>query len=134
MEGIYRWYGSRLLSFEPDAEIIPQRRYTVTVSDRIKSLGGKTLQGERSFSFETERLSVLEWRLGDGERWIWDGNVHPEDAKQIRVIFSYPVSLDEIAKWIEVRAGGKTWPFKLERLPKVIQAPEPKKAILFPFR
>jgi uncharacterized protein YfaS (alpha-2-macroglobulin family) len=119
VEGVYRWYGSRLLSFETDAESMPQRRYTVTVSDKIKSLGGKSLQGERSFSFETERLSALEWELGDGERWIWDGNVHPEDAKQIRVIFSYPVNLEEIAKWIEVRAGGKTWPFKLERFPKI---------------
>jgi len=119
VEGVYRWYGSRLLSFEPDAESLPQRRYTITVSDKITSLGGKPLQGERSFSFETERLSVLEWELGDGEHWIWSSNVHPEDAKQIRLIFSYPVNLDEIAKWIELRAGGKTWPFKLERLPKL---------------
>jgi uncharacterized protein YfaS (alpha-2-macroglobulin family) len=119
LKGLYRWYGSKLLSFEPDAESMPQRRYTITVSDRIKSLGGKELQGERSFSFETERLSALEWQLGDGERWIWDGNVHPEDAKQIRIIFSYPVNLEEIAKWIEVRAEGKTWPFTLERLPKI---------------
>jgi uncharacterized protein YfaS (alpha-2-macroglobulin family) len=119
LKGVYRWYGSKLLSFEPDAESLPQRRYTITVSDRIKSLGGKNLQGERSFSFETERLSALEWQLGDGERWIWDRNVHPEDAKQIRMIFSYPVNLEEIAKWIEVKTDGKTWPFTLERLPKI---------------
>ncbi|MDR2575104.1 MAG: alpha-2-macroglobulin, partial [Treponema sp.] len=119
LDGVYRWYGSKLLSFEPDAESMPQRRYMITVSDRIKSLGGKPLQGERTFSFETERLSALEWELGDGERWIWSGNVHPEDAKQIRMIFSYPVNLEEIAKWIEVRAGGKTWPFRLERLPNI---------------
>jgi uncharacterized protein YfaS (alpha-2-macroglobulin family) len=119
LEGVYRWYGTRLLSFEPDAESLPQRRYTITVSDKITSLGGKNLQGERSFSFETERLSVLDWELGDGERWVRYGNVHPEDAKQIRLIFSYPVNLEEIAKWIEVRAAGKTWPFKLERFPKI---------------
>jgi uncharacterized protein YfaS (alpha-2-macroglobulin family) len=119
LDGVYRWYGSKLLSFEPDAESLPQRRYTITVSDRIKSLGGKSLQGERSFSFETERLSALEWELGDGERWVREYNAHPEDAKQIRIIFSYPVNLEEIAKWIEVRAGGKTWPFKLERFPKI---------------
>jgi uncharacterized protein YfaS (alpha-2-macroglobulin family) len=117
--GVYRWYGSKLLSFEPDAESLPQRRYTITVSDGIKSLGGKELQGERSFRFETERLSVLDWQLGDGEHWVWDRNVHPEDAKQIRLIFSYPVNLEEIAKWIEVRTEGKTWPFTLERLPKI---------------
>ncbi|MCL2042595.1 MAG: MG2 domain-containing protein [Treponema sp.] len=119
LAGTYRWYGSRLLSFEPDAEIIPQHRYTVTVSDRIRSLGGKSLQGTLAFSFETERLSVLDWQLGDGDSWVWDRNVHPEDARQIRMIFSYPVNLAEIAQWIEVRAGGRTWPFTLARLPNV---------------
>ncbi|MCL2762172.1 MAG: MG2 domain-containing protein [Treponema sp.] len=119
LSGIYRWYGSRLLSFEPDADSLPQQRYTITVSDRITSLGGKKLEGERSFSFETERLSILEWQLGEGDRWVWSGNVHPEDAKYIQMIFSYPVNLDEIAQWLEVRAAGKIWPFTLERLPGI---------------
>jgi uncharacterized protein YfaS (alpha-2-macroglobulin family) len=119
LAGVYRWYGSKLLSFEPDAESLPQQRYTVTVSDRIKSLGGKVLQGERSFSFETERLSVLQWELGAGKKWVWDKNVDPEDARHIRMIFSYSVNLDEIAKWIEVRAAGKTWPFSLSRLDSI---------------
>ncbi|MDR0582765.1 MAG: alpha-2-macroglobulin [Treponema sp.] len=119
LAGVYRWYGSKLLSFEPDAEILPQQRYTITVSDRIKSLGGKNLQGERSFSFETERLSVLQWELGEEEKWIWNKNVDPVDAGHIRLIFSYPVNLDEIAKWIELRAAGRTWPFTLSRLPRL---------------
>jgi uncharacterized protein YfaS (alpha-2-macroglobulin family) len=119
LAGVYRWYGSKLLSFEPDAESLPQQRYTITVSDRVKSLGGKSLQGERSFSFETERLSVLDWRLGGGERWVWNRDVHPDDAKYIGLIFSYPVNLAEIAQWIEVRAAGRTWPFTLGRLPKI---------------
>jgi uncharacterized protein YfaS (alpha-2-macroglobulin family) len=118
LAGLYRWYGTKLLSFEPDAESLPQQRYTITVSENIKSLGGKSLQGPRSFSFETERLSVLDWRAG-AEGWVWTRNVHPEDAKYSRLIFSYPVNLEEIAKWIEVRAAGKTWPFTLERLPKI---------------
>ena len=119
LAGVYRWYGSRLLSFEPDADIIPQQHYAISVSDRIISLGGKTLEGPRSFSFETERLSILDWQLGDGENWVWNLNVHPEDAKYIRMIFSYPVNLDEIARWIEVRADGRTWPFTLARLPSI---------------
>jgi uncharacterized protein YfaS (alpha-2-macroglobulin family) len=119
LTGLYRWYGSKLLSFEPDAESLPQQRYTITVSDKITSLGGKSLQGDRSFSFETARLSVLEWQLGQENRWVWNQNVHPEDAKYIRIIFSYPVNLAEIAQWIEVRATGKTWPFTLERLPEI---------------
>jgi uncharacterized protein YfaS (alpha-2-macroglobulin family) len=119
LAGVYRWYGSKLLSFEPDAESLPQRRYTITVSDRLTSLGGKSLQGERSFSFETGRLSVLEWQVGAEDSWVGTDNVHPEDAKYIRLIFSHPVNLDEIARWIELRAAGKIRPFTLERLSKI---------------
>ncbi|MDR0730555.1 MAG: alpha-2-macroglobulin [Treponema sp.] len=119
LEGVYRWYGSRLLSFESDEEVIPQHRYTVTVSDRIRSLGGKKLQGERSFSFETEDLSVLSWRLGAGDYIFATRNVKPEDAGVLRLIFSYPVNLAEIAKWLEVRAGGKRYSFSLDRLPEI---------------
>ncbi|MDR1857974.1 MAG: hypothetical protein LBQ69_00730 [Treponema sp.] len=119
LAGVYRWHGSRLLSFEPDADSMPQQRYTITVCEGIASLGGKVLEGERAFSFETERLSVLDWQLGDGERDVNNRNAHPQDAQIIRLIFSYPVNLDEIANWIEIRAAGKTWPFTLARLPKI---------------
>jgi len=119
LSGIYRWYGTKLLSFEPDADHLPQQRYTITVSDKIKSLGGKSLQGERSFSFETERLSLLEWQLGRENDWVDTDNVHPEDAKYIRLIFSYPVNLKEIANWIEVWAANKTYPFTLSRLSEI---------------
>jgi len=118
LTGTFRWYGTRLLAFEPDDGPIPQQRYTVTVSDRISSLGGRSLEGPRSFSFETERLSVLDWQLGQENRWVWTGNVHPEDARHIRLTFSYPVNLAEIANWIELRAAGRTWPFTLEHLPE----------------
>jgi uncharacterized protein YfaS (alpha-2-macroglobulin family) len=111
LKGVYRWYGTKLLSFEPDVEFIPQRRYTITVSDAIKSLGGKTLQGEKSFSFETEQLSVLSWSLGGGEHWVDSSNAQPNDAKLINVTFSYPVDIGEISKWLEVNAAGRNRPF-----------------------
>ena len=122
LSGIYRWYGTRLLSFEPDAENMPQHKYSVTVSDKIKSLGGKSLEGERSFSFETEKLHVLEWDLGLGDSWVSTWDADPIEAKNIRLIFSYPVNLGELAKWIEVRvqdSPGRTFPFTLSRLPKI---------------
>ncbi|MDR0589162.1 MAG: Ig-like domain-containing protein, partial [Spirochaetaceae bacterium] len=115
LEGVYRWYGSRLLSFEADAENLPQRRYTVTLSDSLRSLGGKSLEGEKTFSFETERLSVLSCSLGDGERYVNPRDAPPEDARNITLIFSYPVNLAEIGRWLEVRAQGKILPFRLDR-------------------
>ena len=119
LKGIYRWYGSRLLSFEPEGEGMPQQLYKVTVSDRIRSLGGKSLEGERSFSFETERLKVLDWQLGTGDSWVNSWDADPLEAKISSFVFSYPVNLAEMTKWIEVSAAGRTLPFTLSRPPKV---------------
>jgi uncharacterized protein YfaS (alpha-2-macroglobulin family) len=118
LPGVFRWYGTRLLAFEPDAESLPQRRYTVTASDRLRSLGGKRLEGERSFSFETERLSVLYWQVGDGEYPASAWDAPPEAAKNLLFIFSYPVNLEEIRRWIRVDlAGGASGgiPFRVSR-------------------
>ena len=119
LSGIFRWYGTRLLAFEPDAETLPQMEYRVTVSDRIRSLGGRSLEGERSFTFETARLRVVNWDLGDGDRWVnrWDAS--PYDSRFHRFIFSHPVNLDEIARWIEISAAGRTFPFTVSRLPRI---------------
>ncbi|MCL2070288.1 MAG: MG2 domain-containing protein [Treponema sp.] len=119
IRGVYRWYGTRLLSFEPDGDTLPQQEYSITVSDRIRSLGGKSLEGERSFSFETERLSVLSWELGTGESWVNSWNADPNDARNISLIFSYPVELQEIAKWMEVSVLWQRFPFTLSRLPEI---------------
>lgn len=115
LPGVYRWYGSRLLAFEPDADSLPQRRYTVTVSNDLRSLGGKSLQGERSFSFETERLSLIAWSLGNGTDGVDPKDAPPLEAKQINLLFSYPVNLGEIAQWLEVRTFDRSWPFTLSR-------------------
>ncbi len=119
LKGIFRWYGSKLLSFEPETNSLPQQRYTVTVSDKIQSLGGKKLEGNKTFTFETERLSVLSWRLGDGKYYVNTWDVYPEEAKIINLMFSYPVNLKEISKWIEIRTKNKTWQFKISRPEKV---------------
>ena len=119
LKGVYRWYGTRLLSFEPDGESMPQQEYKVTVSDKIKSLGGKVLDGERSFSFETERLGLLTWQLGTGENWVSTWDADPEEAKNISLIFSYPVNLEEIAHWIDVSVQWQSYTFTLARLPKI---------------
>ncbi|MDR2782785.1 MAG: alpha-2-macroglobulin [Treponema sp.] len=119
LTGVYRWYGTKLLSFEPDADVLPQQKYVVTVSGAIQSLGGKKLEGATSFSFETERLGVLRWSLGPAGAWTSAYNAPPDDARFITAVFSCEVDLDEIARWIEIRGAGKTFPFTLSRPEKI---------------
>ncbi|MDR0759902.1 MAG: alpha-2-macroglobulin [Treponema sp.] len=118
LPGVFRWYGTRLLAFEPDAASLPQRRYTVRASERLRSLGGKSLEGERSFSFETERLSALYWQIGEGEYPAPAWDAPPDEAKKLLFIFSYPVNLDEIRRWIRVTLRdepSREIPFRVSR-------------------
>ncbi|MDR2518957.1 MAG: alpha-2-macroglobulin [Spirochaetaceae bacterium] len=109
LTGVYRWYGAKLLSFEPDAPLLPQQTYTVTLSNKIKSLGGKSLEGPASFTFTTEPLSVRRWYLGAEIENAWTGtqNVHPEDGRIINALFSHPVDLASIAPFIKVGPEGE---------------------------
>ena len=41
VDGIFRWYGSRLLSFEPTTTLVPATEYTVVVDSELRSLAGR---------------------------------------------------------------------------------------------
>ncbi|MDR2494897.1 MAG: alpha-2-macroglobulin, partial [Spirochaetaceae bacterium] len=108
LAGVYRWYGTKLLSFEPDTPLLPQQAYTVTVSRTVTSLGGKQLECPASFTFTTEPLGVRLWRLGSEEiGWTGTQNVHPEDGRIITAIFSHPVDLASMAPFIKVNPEGE---------------------------
>jgi len=130
LAGTYRWYGTRLIAFEPSEDLKPEHRYTVKLSARIHSLGGRALEGKPEFSFQTAQLSCLSWTLGDGSAnyWVDTNDAPPAEAKQVTMIFSYPVDLNEIAKWLEVRVKGQgqnaqktTIPFTLSRPATVVE-------------
>jgi hypothetical protein len=115
IKGVYRWYGTRLLSFDADEEALPQRLYTVTVKDSVKSLGGKSLTGVKSFSFRTEYLSVREFLPGGPDFYGSTDDVPLEDARNITLRFSYPVNLGVIKDYLSVRSGGRQLPFELSQ-------------------
>ena len=114
LDGVYRWYGTRLLSFDPDEEAIPQRRYAVSVSPSVQSLGGKSLSGIREFSFRTESLSMV--RIIPGDNWNVDlDDVPLEPARNVTVMFNHPVNPDVVTVYLAVRVAGGPIPFTLDR-------------------
>ena len=115
LKGVYRWYGTRLLSFDADEEALPQRQYTVTIKNSVESLGGKPLQGKRTFRFHTEYLSVRDFSVGVTRRMRNLNDVPPEEAKKIRILFSYPVNLDVIEDYLSVEAGSRGYDFTVTR-------------------
>ncbi|MBN2443250.1 MAG: Ig-like domain-containing protein, partial [Spirochaetales bacterium] len=113
--GIYRWYGSKILSFEPSEKYLPQREYRVSIQKSLKSLGGKTLTGETSFRFHTEYLKIVDFYPGSPYEGYSFSDVPLAEAKKITLTFSYPVSIDVIKKYITLTSKGKKYNFTLAR-------------------
>jgi uncharacterized protein YfaS (alpha-2-macroglobulin family) len=117
--GIFRWYGSKLLSFEPEESFFAgvQRTYKVTVSADVRSLGKKKLGKTHSFEFFNEYLNIASFHPGTPEtQYTIDYNDVPMDiAQQMTVRFTYPVNIDLIKRYIKVECNNKTYSFRLSR-------------------
>ena len=108
IDGIYRWYGSRLLAFEPKGPLAPATEYTFSVIASLRSLQGEALTGDTKFSFRTEPLQIVSVTpSGD--------DVVPEASKQVVVTFNFPVDMKTILPFIRLQAGGRPVAFKAER-------------------
>ncbi|HEY9595272.1 MAG TPA: Ig-like domain-containing protein, partial [Spirochaetia bacterium] len=83
VDGVYRWYGSRLLAFEPKAQLAPSTEYTVTVSASLRSLAGDPISGDRRFTFRTEPLDIVTMSPSGSD-------VAPEAANEVIVTFNFP--------------------------------------------
>lgn len=118
LEGVFRWYGTSLLSFDASEGVIPQREYTVTLSDDIVSVDGSPITGQRIFTFRTEPLKLVSITPGykaalDGF-WVNSNDLPVEDARSLALYFSYPVETKEIAKYLEIVDGkGKSYQFDI---------------------
>jgi uncharacterized protein YfaS (alpha-2-macroglobulin family) len=114
LKGTFRWYGTSFISFESDGPCQEQQTYTITVAPSAQSLYGKKIEGQTSFSFETERLSMKAIEPGrefrkENNFYFSDNDVPPLAAKQITIIFNGPVQEDGIKNYIVVASdsGGE---------------------------
>lgn len=120
LEGVFRWYGTSLLSFDASQAVIPQREYTVTLSDDIVSVDGSPITGQRIFTFRTEPLKLVSITPGykaalDGF-WVDSNDLPVEDARSLALYFSYDVEPREIERYVEVVDGnGKTYQFDISQ-------------------
>ncbi len=117
LKGIFRWYGTSILSFDCSDELIPQKIYRVQVNPRLTSLNGNQVSGELSFSFHTEPLRLLSVEPGYRERrekkiYLDSDDILPEYAKHIALRFSNPVNPAVVSRYLHVRGkveGEKKW-------------------------
>ena len=107
IKGKFRWYGTGFLSFEGDEPCLSQQAYTITVASNAVSLGGSAISGDRVFSFFTESLYIRSVTPGEEFRektnFRFDnGNVPPEAARSISLLFNYPVQAADIEQYLQI--------------------------------
>ncbi|MDE5776602.1 MAG: Ig-like domain-containing protein, partial [Treponemataceae bacterium] len=56
LEGVFRWYGTSVLSFDCADDLIPQKIYTVKINPQIVSVNGEKFSGQNEFNFFTEEI------------------------------------------------------------------------------
>ena len=108
VDGIYRWYGSRLFSFEPKGQLAPATEYVVKVTSSLRSLAGDALTGDTEFRFRTEPLGIVSISPQGSD-------VIPEASKEIVITFNFPVDLPVILPSIRLLADGASVRFRAAR-------------------
>ncbi len=108
VDGVFRWYGSRLLSFEPKGQLAPATEYKVSVNKSLRSLEGEAVTGDTEFTFRTEPLGIVNMSPRGND-------VIPEASKEIVVTFNFPVDLSTIVPFIRLEADGNAVRFSAAR-------------------
>jgi uncharacterized protein YfaS (alpha-2-macroglobulin family) len=117
LKGVFRWYGTGFLSFEAEEPCMPLQVYTISVNPQTESISGNRIAGEREFRFETEHLSIRNMVPGESFSKRRDypnfsasgiSQVPPDAAKEISLYFNYPVTAEDISRYllVETSAGG----------------------------
>ncbi len=114
--GVYRWYGTRALSFEPQAPLTRHPAYEVRVSDEATSLGGNSLPAGFSFPIYTERLAIANAYAGTPREPYPDRYDIPTTAARAVVLeFNQEVDPDLVSAGLRVEINRQPADFTVGR-------------------
>lgn len=121
LNGVFRWYGTSLLSFDCTDDLIPQKEYFVTVNPDLVSANGEVLCGQNVFSFHTEELKLSSIELNYNPKaekriYINQNDVAPEYAKKIALTFSNKVNPSVVSKFLTVSDKSTEYEFDASKI------------------
>ena len=107
LPGTFRWMGSRILSFQPDEPMNAQLEYVVEIAGDTPALTGQIMEQAFQFSFFREPLSMVHMYPGspDSDVVINPEDAHPDEVSEITVEFSYPVDIEFIQQFLQIRVS-----------------------------
>ena len=108
--GVFRWYGTSLLSFESSESVIPQKEYTIKINPKLTSTDGTKISGQTEYKFHSEELTITSVVPGYEEvkkgNYVDSEDVPVELARDIAVFFNSPVNASFVAKELTVEKSG----------------------------
>jgi uncharacterized protein YfaS (alpha-2-macroglobulin family) len=127
-KGVFRWYGSRLLAFEPEGALAPATEYAVLLDRKLEALDGSALAGMDAFRFRTPPLELLA--LSPSGR-----DVAPQDCRRLELSFNHPLELATLRPFLRLEAGGREVPFTARlKAPEGSAEPDKRVVLLEPKR
>ncbi len=133
VDGIYRWYGTRTLSFEPAKPLVDLKKITVTIEGDTASLGGRRLGKTVSFELYTETVKIVNFYPGaDPDAYLNKHEVPTAQARRVVLEFNEEVDPGHIARFLSVTAGGREVGFTVARpeYPERLATRTPRAALL----
>lgn len=106
LPGVFRWYGTKHLSFESDLPADPTVQYTIKIKSDLKSAGGKKITGETTFKTKAEDVEVINLWGGyinhSDCASNWNTGVLPPYENRFVMRTNYTTTLDAIKKNLKV--------------------------------
>lgn len=109
IKGVFRWYGTSLLSFDAAEEAVPQKVYTIKVNKNAQSVTGKKIEGQLEYSLHPEELKLVSmvpgWADVKEGNYVDEGSVPLEAARDIMLSFNFPVNPAVVSSYVTVTEG-----------------------------
>lgn len=114
--GVYRWYGTRTIGFQPDAPMIEEEVYRVSVPAGVTSLTGARLEEGIEFNIYPERLELVNFYPGTPEDFYpRNYNVPPSYATSLVLEFNQEVDPLVLGEYIELKLDDTSSNFSIRR-------------------
>ena len=112
LPGVFRWYGTKHLSFESDIPADPTVQYTISIKEGFKSAGGKKLTGETVFHTQAEPVEVINlWGgyIKDSDcAYDWNTGALPPYENRFVMRTNYTTTLSSIKQNLTVTINGQS--------------------------
>ena len=106
LPGVFRWYGTKHLSFEADIPADPTVQYTISIKPTLKTPDGKMLTGQTSFQTQAEPLEIINlWGgyIKDSDcAYNWNTGALPPYENRFIMRTNYTTTLDAVKKNLTV--------------------------------